>query len=384
MHDLYGRPDPLNHIPEARRFTMSAFRSVFNKKTGRNAIVAVATAATIFSLAACASDDSSTGGDTSASGEAADFGDLSVQLSWIKNEEFSGEFFADSEGYYTDAGFSNVTLTAGPSTGTAELLSGSVQFALSDAVSIGTVVAEEEAPLKIVGATYQKNPFTILSLADGGNIVTPEDMKGKKIGVQASNTSLFEALLAANGLTTDDVEIVPVEYDPSVLVNGDVDGFVAYLTNESITVASQGLETVDLPFADNGLPFVAETLTTTDQLIAENPELVKAFIIAEIKGWSDAVNDPEAGAQLALTTYGADLGLDEANSIEGATIQAEQLVVSDETAENGLFTISDELQTETLASLAGAGIDVEAADLFDMSLLAEVYEENPELVAYQK
>jgi len=384
MHDLYGRPDPLNHIPEARRFTMSAFRSVFNKKTGRNAIVAVATAATIFSLAACASDDSSTGSDTSASGEAADFGDLSVQLSWIKNEEFSGEFFADSEGYYTDAGFSNVTLTAGPSTGTAELLSGSVQFALSDAVSIGTVVAEEEAPLKIVGATYQKNPFTILSLADGGNIVTPEDMKGKKIGVQASNTSLFEALLAANGLTTDDVEIVPVEYDPSVLVNGDVDGFVAYLTNESITVASQGLETVDLPFADNGLPFVAETLTTTDQLIAENPELVKAFIIAEIKGWSDAVNDPEAGAQLALTTYGADLGLDEANSIEGATIQAEQLVVSDETAENGLFTISDELQTETLASLAGAGIDVEAADLFDMSLLAEVYDENPDLVAYQK
>ena len=363
---------------------MSAFRSVFNKKTGRNAIVAVATAATIFSLAACASDDSSTGSDTSASGEAADFGDLSVQLSWIKNEEFSGEFFADSEGYYTDAGFSNVTLTAGPSTGTAELLSGSVQFALSDAVSIGTVVAEEEAPLKIVGATYQKNPFTILSLADGGNIVTPEDMKGKKIGVQASNTSLFEALLAANGLTTDDVEIVPVEYDPSVLVNGDVDGFVAYLTNESITVASQGLETVDLPFADNGLPFVAETLTTTDQLIAENPELVKAFIIAEIKGWSDAVNDPEAGAQLALTTYGADLGLDEANSIEGATIQAEQLVVSDETAENGLFTISDELQTETLASLAGAGIDVEAADLFDMSLLAEVYDENPDLVAYQK
>jgi ABC-type nitrate/sulfonate/bicarbonate transport system substrate-binding protein len=363
---------------------MSAFTSVFNKKTGRSAIVAVAAAATIFSLAACSSSDSSTGDDTSASGEAADFGDLSVQLSWIKNEEFSGEFFADSEGYYTDAGFSSVNLTAGPSTGTAELLSGSVQFALSDAVSVGTVVANEEAPLKIVGATYQKNPFTILSLADGGNIVTPADMKGKKIGVQASNTSLFEALLAANDLTTDDVEIVPVEYDPSVLVNGDVDGFVAYLTNESITVASQGLDTVDLPFADNGLPFVAETVTTTDDMISENPELVKAFLVAEIKGWSDAVNDPEAGAQLALTTYGADLGLDEANSIEGATIQAESLVTSDETAENGLFTISDELQKETLASLAGAGIDVAATDLFDMSLLAEVYDENPDLVAYAK
>jgi ABC-type nitrate/sulfonate/bicarbonate transport system substrate-binding protein len=366
---------------------MSAFSFVASKKARRSAVVAVAAAATIFTLSACAGStpsdtESSASGDDTA--ETADFGDLTVQLSWIKNEEFSGEFFADSEGYYEEAGFSSTTLTPGPSSGSGELLSGTAQFALSDAVSVGTVVGNEEAPLKIIGATYQKNPFTILSLADGGNIATPEDMVGKKIGVQASNTSLFQALLAANDISEDDLEIVPVEYDPSVLVNGDVDGFVAYLTNESITVASQGVDIVDLPFADNGLPFVAETFTTTDQLIAENPELVKAFLVAEIKGWTDAVNDPEAGAQLALTTYGSDLGLDEANSIAGAIKQAEELVVSDETAANGLFTISEELQTETIASLAGAGITVDAADLFDLSLLTEVYEENPELVAYAK
>ena len=58
------------------------------------------------------------------------------------------------------------------------------------------------------------------------------------------------------------------------------------------------------------------------------------------------------------------------------------LVVSDETAENGLFTISEALQSATIKSLAGAGITLEAADLFDLSLLAEVYEENPDLIAY--
>ena len=40
---------------------------------------------------------------------------------------------------------------------------------------------------------------------------------------------------------------------------------------------------------------------------------------------------------------------------------------------------SPELQERTLASLAAAGIDVSAEDLFDLSLLDEVYAEFPEL-----
>ncbi|WP_062467187.1 ABC transporter substrate-binding protein [Demequina maris] len=357
-----------------------------NGKAGRLTAAAAGAAIAAIALAACSSSDADPA--TSASGgsddtmEAASYGDFTVQLSWIKNEEFSGEFFADSMGYFTEAGFDAVELVPGPSTGAAELLSGTADIALSDAVSIGSAVAAEEAPLKIIGTTYQKNPFTVLSLADGGNIATAQDMVGKKIGVQDSNTALFMALLAANGLTEDDVEIVPVQYDPAPLTNGEVDGFIAYLTNESITVEAAGYDTVNLPFADNGLPFVAETFTVTDQAIAENRDALKAFLYAEILGWTDAVNDPEEGARLAYEEYGADLELNPENSIAGAIAQAEDLVVSDETAANGLFTISDALQASTLESLAGAGIELEAADLFDLSLLAEVYEEHPELVAY--
>jgi ABC-type nitrate/sulfonate/bicarbonate transport system substrate-binding protein len=361
-------------LPRDRRFPMSAR---FRLTPRRTAATAIAAAGIVLALAGCA-------GATPADGDSDSYGDLDLQLSWVKNEEFAGEFFADSKGYYTDAGFDSVNLTAGPSTGSAELLSGSTDVALSDAISIGTVIDSEQAPLKIIGATFQKNPFTILSLADGGNIATPDDLKGKKIGVQASNTSLFEALLEANGIDKSDVTVVPVDYDPSVLVNGDVDGFVAYLTNESITVAAKGLAVTNLPFADNGLPFVAETFAVTDETIADDREKLKAFLVAEIKGWTDAVNDPEAGAKLAVNEYGKDLGLDETTSIAGAKVTTESLVTSDETAENGLFTISDDLQKQTLATLKKAGIDVSGDDLFDLSLLAEVYKENPELVAYAK
>jgi hypothetical protein len=55
-------------------------------------------------------------------------------------------------------------------------------------------------------------------------------------------------------------------------------------------------------------------------------------------------------------------------------------VVTDETRANGLFTISEALQQQNIDTLAKAGYNITAAELFDMSLLAEVYAEHPELL----
>ena len=131
------------------------------------ALVAAAT----LSLAACgSSDDSGSSGSSSSDG----FDSVTVQLSWIKNAEFAGEFMADSKGYYTDAGFKKVTLTPGPTSTENLVASGKADFGLSNAVSTAQAIANEQAPLKMIATTYQKNPFTILSIADKGNIARAE------------------------------------------------------------------------------------------------------------------------------------------------------------------------------------------------------------------
>jgi hypothetical protein len=63
-----------------------------------------------------------------------------------------------------------------------------------------------------------------------------------------------------------------------------------------------------------------------------------------------------------------------------AAAQNDLLVVTDETRANGLFTISEALQQQNIDTLAKAGYNITAAELFDMSLLAEVYAEHPELL----
>ncbi len=350
-------------------------------------LIGLAAAAALV-LSACAGG--TTPSATTGEGESASLGEISVQYSWIKNEEFAGEFYAYENGYYDEAGFSEVTGIAGPDTGVAKLLSGTVQFALSDAASVGAAVAEQDAPLKIIGATFQKNPFTILSLADGADIATPEDLKGKKIGVQDSNASVFAALLAANGIDASELEIVPVDFDPTPLINGEVDGFMAYLTNEAITVEMAGYPVTNLAYAENGLPYVAETFTVTDQYLAENKELIKAFLIAEIKGWTDTFTQPSEDTVALVTEYynesaaAGDLTFGELDPEKvAAGLAAQALLIStEETEANGLFTISDELKEQTLASLATSGWEISADQLFDTTIIDEIYEEFPELKAY--
>jgi ABC-type nitrate/sulfonate/bicarbonate transport system substrate-binding protein len=351
--------------------------------------IAAAVLASALVLSGCASSGSAPAASGDA-GEAASFGDISVQYSWIKNEEFAGEFYAYENGYYDEAGFGEVTGIAGPDTGVAKLLSGTVQFALSDAASVGAAIAEQDAPLKIVGATFQKNPFTILSLADGADIATPEDLIGKKIGVQDSNASVFAALLAANDIDPSELEIVPVDFDPTPLINGEVDGFMAYLTNEAITVEMAGYPVTNLAYAENGLPYVAETFTVTDQYLAENRDLIKAFLTAEIKGWTDTFTEPIDDTVALVTKYynesaaAGDLTFGELDPEKvAAGIEAQALLIStEETEANGLFTISDELKEQTLASLAASGWEITAEQLFDTSIIDEIYEENPELMDY--
>lgn len=336
--------------------------------------------ATGLALAACGSGGSGApaGGAAPAPGQ---FGTISVQLSWIKNIEFAGEYFADSKGYYSEAGFEKVDLVTGPvDSADALVLAGNIDVGLSAPDATARFITEQGAPLKIIGSTFQKNPFCILSLEEGKPIRTPADLVGKTLGIQAgTNQSIFAGFLKANDIDPASVNQVVVQYEPTPLTEKKVDGFMAYLTNEPFIVKADGFTPVTLSFADNGLPLTAETFTVLQETIDTRRDMLKAFLRAEIRGWTDAVASPAESARLAVEVYGKDLGLD----IPGQTEQAEAqnaLVVSPDTEANGLFTLTPALIGQIINALGNIGITVTAEELFDMSLLQEVYAASPELV----
>ena len=329
-------------------------------------------------LAACGSSDSSAASGSSSGSK--DFGTVSVRLSWIKNVEFAGSYVADQKGYFTAAGFTGAAnLIAGGPTATpieSDVLSGTALVGISSPDITAAAIAQG-APLKIIGAEYQKNPFCIMSLADKP-ISKPQDMYGKTIGVQSTNESVWAAFLKANSLDESKITKVPVQFDPLGLTTGEVDGWFSFVTNEPVELKAKGFDTATMLFADNGYPLVSEVYVVTQDSIDNGRDKLKAFLTAQSKGWKDAIADPSLPAGYAVNTYGKDLGLDLASQTAQSTAQ-NALVVSADTTANGLFTVSDQLLSQSMSTLALGGATTTADQLFDLSLVKELYAEDASL-----
>jgi ABC-type nitrate/sulfonate/bicarbonate transport system substrate-binding protein len=332
--------------------------------------------ATATLLAACGDDADDPG--ESGPGGAKSLGVLNYQLSWVKNVEFAGAYIADTKGYYTAAGFSSVNLmSGGPSVSQdAIVASGKALLGISSP-DITAAAVLKGAELVVIGAQYQKNPFAIMSLA-ATPINSPQDMVGKKIGVQATNEPVWNAFLKANNIDPKSITKVPAQFDPAPLVSKEVDGWFSFFTNEPNLLKTKGVDTAVMLLNDHGYPMVSEVYVVKKSSLTSDRDKLKAALIGDIKGWTDSLADPKLGANLAATKYGKDLGLDEAEQVLESAAQ-NTVVQTADTKANGLFTITDELIDETIKTLALGGTTITKEDLFDLSVIKEVYAENPTL-----
>ncbi len=329
-------------------------------------------------LVACGDDDDSSSESGSGSSGTPDYGTLDFQLSWIKNAEFAGHYIADQKGYYKDVGFSKVNLiSGGPNVSQDAVVASGKAFIGISTPDIAASAILEGAPNVIIGAEYQKNPFCVMSLAENP-INTPEEMVGKKIGVQAVNDPVWDAWLKALEIDPGSIEKVVVQFDPQPLVNKEVDGWFSFVTNEPNLLKVQGIDTVTILLNDNKYPMISETYIVKRDSLKSDRDKIKAILTAANKGWKDNIKDPSLGAKYTVEIYGKDLGLtEEEQTLESKAENA--LIYTEDAKTNGLFTVTDELVEETLSTLALGGIEIKKDELFDLSLVNELYEENPEL-----
>lgn len=367
------------------RDNQPAFGSVGRRTLLRSGLGAVGLAAVgVPLLDACSSSSSKPAAasvSTGSSGGSKNHGTLTYRLSWVENVEFAGAYIADNKGYYKAEGFSGFTIIPGGPTATpmeTDVVTKKADIGISAPDIAGAAVAKG-APLKIIGAQYQKNPFAITSMADKP-INVPEDMYGKKIGVQVANESVWNAFVAAAKLDASKITKVPVQFDPTPLTQGTVDGWFSFITNEPVDLGMKGFKVATMMLADHGYPLVSEVYIVRADAITGNRERLKAFLRAEIKGWTDNLLDPGLGASLTVNTYGKSLGL----TVEEQTLESKaenKLILNADAKANGIFTVTQALIEQNIATLKAGGLDITADKLFDMSLLKEVYQENPALIS---
>jgi NitT/TauT family transport system substrate-binding protein len=331
-------------------------------------------------LSACGDDDESgssgTAAGTTPSGTAAgSIVPATLQLSWLDSVQFGGSYIADTEGYYERYGL-DVTLTPGGPNAPVDppVIAGQALMGISAADFAGRSAAEG-APFKIIGVAMQKNPFVIASLPDNP-VNVPADLEGKSIGMATINQPTLDALATFNDFDVSAVTVVPTQYDPAPLVNGEVDCLLCWLTDLPVAMTTQGVDNVTMLLADFGYTVHSQTYIVTEDSLANNRDQVLGMLKGEILGWQQYKEDTDAAAQLTVDRF-PDAGLD----LDTQKLQASEqlkLMFSEDTDANGFLWFTDESVENNIATLAELGVEV-TADLWDRSLLEEIFADGPVL-----
>jgi NitT/TauT family transport system substrate-binding protein len=133
-------------------------------------------------------------------------------------------------------------------------------------------------------------------------VLVPQDLKGKRIGLPGlfgANYIGLRALLNAGNLTEADVTLDAIGFNQVELVAaGEQDIIVGYAANEPLQLTAQGIAVTELRVADY-VQLAANGLLAGENVIAEEPELVRAFVGAFLKGLADTIANPDEAFELS-------------------------------------------------------------------------------------
>lgn len=239
--------------------------------------------------------------------------DITVQLKWLHNPQFSGFYIAERNGFY-EAENLNVTFTpGGPGIDTvAPVIDGTAQFA----VSFGDWVlrrAINGEGLVAIGATFQQNPYVFMAIRDeDGNdpVQSAEDLEGHTIAANEGDLMLF-GILNSFGLTESDINRVGVSQSVGPLVDGELDMMNGFITNQALSLQSQGVDLQILRPEEYGVLIYQDIIFTTNDMVENSPDVVARFMRATLRGWEQA-QESEDEVIAALVSFDASIDTDNA------------------------------------------------------------------------
>jgi len=229
---------------------------------------------------------------------------VNFALNWIPYGLHFGPFMAEAQGFYEESGI-DIEISRGYGSGdtTKRVGTGANNFGMADASSI-IVGRARDLPVKMVAMVLDKASDAIYYVK-GKGIETVEDLPGRTLGATAGEASLnmMPAFGEGAGIDASKIEVVnmtPPSKVPS-LVSGQVDSIVTFTTEEPSVMGAgvkAGVEIGRFMFADYGVDRYSVAMLTSEDMIENNPGLVKRVVEATMRGYAWARDNPEKAADI--------------------------------------------------------------------------------------
>ena len=327
----------------------------------------------VMAVAACSSGGANVSGSDETPLETRN---VLVSLDWIIGGQHAPFFVAVDKGFYADEGIeAEITRGYGSGDTVRRVASAKADFGFADSGPLISAAAEAVLGVRAVAALYGEPPHAIFYNEDS-KITTPKDLEGKTLADSASSAVrlLWPAFARANGIDMDKVRwqiVDPTAVTPSLL-SKSVDG-VGQFTVSSVTLhngaEAAGMKIGRMLYSDHGLSFYGNSLLARDETIKDDPDLVRRFVAATIKGYEYALEHQDEAIEI-FHKYQSDVNPKVA--AEELRLVSE-LVLTDEASKHGIGHIDPDRWEETF-KLLSEGKDVGAVtaeDLYTTEFLPE-------------
>ena len=225
---------------------------------------------------------------------------IRLPMGYIPNIQYAPFYVTVEKGYFKDAGIEIEFDYKFETDGVALVAAGELPFAVVSGEQV-LLARAQGLPVTYVAAWYQQYPVSVVAKSEA-NVLVPQDLKGKKIGLPglfgASYIGL-RALLAAGKLTEADVTLDAIGFNQvELMAPGQQDIVVGYAANEPLQLRAQGIAVTELRVADYA-QLAANGLLASEKVIAENPELARAFVDAFLKGLQYTIDRPDEAFEIS-------------------------------------------------------------------------------------
>lgn len=219
--------------------------------------------------------------------DAAPLKHVSIMLDWYPEAENGGYFYALANGYYRAAGLDVEVIPAAPNAAVEpQVALGKVDFGLGS--SDQTLIARARGiPLVQVMGSLQHDPVGVM-MHDESPVRTFADLEGHTVATQPG-VPWF--LFVVKKYHLDHVRVSPLSFDYAPFLHDP--GYIqqCFITSEPPIMKHMGVKVRWLWAKDAGCDgYMA--LDTSDRFLAANPEAVRAFVAASIRGWRGYLTQP--------------------------------------------------------------------------------------------
>ena len=229
-----------------------------------------------------------------------------LQLKWVNQFQFAGYYAAVEKGFYKAAGL-DVELRPNGYNGSFvspvdAVLKGDAQYGISNSGLVLDYLNGK--PVVVLAATLQHSAVSWIVLEKSG-IRSIHDMAKKRLMTAFPLTESLELLepFRAEGIPPSKLQLVPTGFDLQPLIDGEIDAYDGYVTNEPFLLEEKGIPYRLIDPRTYGIDFYGDVLFTSQSELNAHPERVAAFRKASMDGWRYAMAHPEEIIDLIIQKY---------------------------------------------------------------------------------